>query len=306
MKILIVGGTGLTGAHAALYLRARGHEVTISSRSEPVSGTEMSTFAHIPGNYLDNSISDQTLQAFEGLVFCAAQDLRHLTPDINPAAYFHDMNSVAVPAFMQRAKQAGIRRCVLVGSYYPHIVPELIETDGYVRSRYLSQRDTVALNDERFNVCTLDAPFILGYAPGAPIPHLEALVAFGLGALDGIPLIAPDGGMNFIASQSMSEAIEGALLHGIGGKNYLIGDENLSWKTYLELFCSAVGKPRDLDVSRDEHPLFPDLILYAGRNAVVHYEPEVGELGYSRNNVAAAVAEISSVTLKKMGVNDAD
>lgn len=301
MKILIVGGTGLTGAHAALYLRAQGHEVTISSRSAPASGSEMSTFPHISGNYVDNSISDQTLQAFEGLVFCAAHDPRHLTPDIDPSDYFHRMNSVAVPAFLQRAKQVGIKRCVLVGSYYPHIVPELIESDPYVRSRYLSQRDSVALNDEGFNICSLDAPFILGHAPGAHIPHLEALVAFGLGALDGIPMIAPDGGMNFIASQSMSEAIEGALLRGSGGKSYLVGDENLSWKTYLELFCSAVGKPRDLDVSRDEHPLFPDFILFAGRNAVVHYEPEVGELGYSRNNVAAAVAEIRSATLEKMG-----
>ena len=306
MKILIVGGTGLTGAHAALYLRARGHEVTISSRGEPASGTEMSTFAHIPGSYVDKSISDQTLQAFEGLVFCAANDPRHLTPGTDPTVYFHDVNSVAVPAFMQRAKQAGIQRCVLVGSYYPHIVPELIETDGYVRSRYLSQRDSVALNDEGFNVCSLDAPFILGYAPGAAIPHLEALVMFGLGSLEGVPMVAPDGGMNFIASQSMSEAIEGALLHGIGGKNYLVGDENLSWKAYLELFCDGVGKPCDLPVSRDEHPLFPDIILYAGRNAVVHYQPEVDELGYSRNNVAAAAREVAAATLRKMGLNNAD
>ncbi len=32
-------------------------------------------------------------------------------------------------------------------------------------------------------------------------------------------------------------------------------------------------------------PLLPDIILYAGRNAVISYEPDNGELGYSCNNV---------------------
>ena len=39
-------------------------------------------------------------------------------------------------------------------------------------------------------------------------------------------------------------------------------------------------------------PLFPDMILYAGRNAVIEYEPDNDELGYSRNNVRAAVDEL--------------
>ena len=72
----------------------------------------------------------------------------------------------------------------------------------------------------------------------------------------------------------------------------LVGDENLSWKAYLELFFEAVGNPQDLPVSEEEHPLFPDVILYAGRNAVISYEPENGELGYSRNNVRTAVREL--------------
>ena len=33
MKILVVGGTGLLGGHAALYLQALGHDVTLAARS---------------------------------------------------------------------------------------------------------------------------------------------------------------------------------------------------------------------------------------------------------------------------------
>ena len=32
MKILIVGGTGMIGGHAAVFLQARGDEVTLAAR----------------------------------------------------------------------------------------------------------------------------------------------------------------------------------------------------------------------------------------------------------------------------------
>ena len=95
-----------------------------------------------------------------------------------------------------------------------------------------------------------------------------------------------------MTSHSLSEAILGALVRGEGGRGYLVGDQNLSWKAYLEMFFDSVGNPVDLDVSEDEHPLFPDMILYAGRNAVIEYEPDNGELGYSRNRVREAVDQL--------------
>ncbi|WP_139280384.1 NAD-dependent epimerase/dehydratase family protein, partial [Rhodococcus tukisamuensis] len=32
MKILVLGGTGMIGAHAALHLRERGNDVTLAAR----------------------------------------------------------------------------------------------------------------------------------------------------------------------------------------------------------------------------------------------------------------------------------
>jgi hypothetical protein len=93
----------------------------------------------------------------------------------------------------------------------------------------------------------------------------------------------------------MSEAIAGALERGVGGRAYLVGDENLSWKDYLEMYFVAAGNPVDLDITTDEHPLFPDIILYAGRNAVISYEPDNAELGYSRGNVRATIDELVAV-----------
>jgi len=151
-----------------------------------------------------------------------------------------------------------------------------------------------ALNSESFRVCSLNAPFILGHVDGMELPHLKSLVDYAQGRLDGLPLVAPAGGVNHISSRSMSEAIASALARGQGGKAYLVGDENLSWKAYLEMYFEAAGNPVDLPVSTDEHPLFPDVMLYAGRNAVVSYRPD-DTLGYSRNQIRATIEQLVAV-----------
>ncbi|CAA0118096.1 Uncharacterised protein [Halioglobus japonicus] len=290
-KILIVGGTGLTGAHAALYLRNAGHTVTLQSRSAPALEC-LQDFDHLPGSYLDDSLSIEVLRGFDQLVFAAGADIRLLPPGEDEAVFFERVNTQAIPQFFQRAKDAGISRAVYIGTYYPQIVPERIEDSAYVRSRHLADEGLRALNCDTFTVCSLNAPFILGYVPGIELPHLQVLVQYAAGRLEGMPLVAPAGGVNHITSQSMSEAIAGALERGVGGRAYLVGDENLSWKEYLQMYFEAVGNPVDLEVSTDEHPLFPDIILYAGRNAVIRYEPEGSELGYSRNQVRASIDEL--------------
>ena len=295
-KILLAGGTGLTGAHAALYLRDAGHSVTLMSRSAP-SLACLGEFDHIAGNYVEDDIPAESLACFDQMVFAAGADIRQLPSGEDDAAFFERVNVQAIPRFFQRAKDAGIRRAVYIGTYYPQVVPEKIDTSPYVRSRHLADQGVRALNTESFTVCSLNAPFILGHVPGLVLPHLEVLVHYAAGRLEGMPLVAPAGGVNHITSTSMSEAIAGALQRGEGGKAYLVGDENLSWKAYLELYFEAVGNPVELEVSTDQHPLFPDVILYAGRNAVISYEPDNGELGYSRNQVRSTIAELVRVYL---------
>jgi len=290
-NVLIVGGTGLTGAHAALHLREVGHRVTLLSRSAPALDC-LRDFDHLAGNYVDDDLPVAVLGRFDQMVFAAGADIRQLPPGEDETTFFDRVNTQAIPRFFQRAKDAGIRRAVYVGTYYPQVVPEKINSNPYVRSRHLADQGLRALNCTSFNVCSLNAPFILGYLPGIALPHLQVLVQYAAGRLEGLPVVAPAGGVNHISSTSMSQAIDGALQRGIGGKAYLVGDENLSWKAYLELYFEAVGNPVNLHVSNDEHPLLPDMILYAGRNAVINYEPDNGELAYSRNNVRATVAEL--------------
>jgi dihydroflavonol-4-reductase len=290
-NILIVGGTGLTGAHAALHLRDLGHNVTLMSRSAPEAAC-LQDFEHLAADYVVDTLPLETLGRFDQLVFAAGADIRQLPPTADEAAFYEKVNVQAIPHFFERARDAGISRAVYIGTFYPQVVPDKIAGSVYVRSRHLSDEAVRALSSTSFKVCSLNAPFILGYVPGIAVPHLEVLVQYAAGRLEGVPVLAPAGGVNHIASRSMSEAIAGALKCGEGGRAYLVGDENLSWKDYLEMYFDCVGKPTQLEVSTEEHPLFPDLMLYAGRNAVISYEPDNGELGYSRKQVRTAIEEL--------------
>lgn len=193
---------------------------------------------------------------------------------------------------MNRAREAGIKRVVNIGSFYPQVAPELIKTSAYVRSRHESDVALRALHSQEFFVCSLNAPFILGHVPGLEVPHLQAWSLYAAGRIPDVPMVAPDGGVNHISTRSLSEAIVGAFENGKGGHGYLVGDENLSWKDYIAYYQRAAGNELDLSVSPDEHPMFPDDMLIAGRNSFIRYEPENGELNYSTNVIGEAILEI--------------
>lgn len=296
MKILIVGGSGLTGAHAALHLRHLGHDVTLAARARPA----VDCLRDLPFETIDYQAPDfpvERLRGYASLLFAAGADPRRLPPGETAEAFYTRVNSEAIPRFFALARDAGVRRAVLIGSYYPQVTPEKIASSVYVRSRHLSDEGVRALNDERYTVCTLNAPFIIGHVPGLLVAHLRAQVQYAAGRLAGVPLVAPAGGVNHISSASLSEAIASAFERGEGGRAYLVGDENLSWKDYLEMLCAAVGQPRQLAVSTDEHPLFPDATLFAGRNAVIAYEPDMAPLSYRRHNIRAAIDEVVAAYL---------
>jgi len=295
MKILIIGGTGLIGGHAALYLGGKGHDVTIMARSKPKGTSALNALPFVAGNYVENDFDKGQLRGFEWLVFAAANDIRHMPEGSDETEYYTKTNVESIPRFFEKARQAGVRRTVYIGSFYPQVASEAIETSPYVKSRFLSDQAVRALSTTHFNVCSLNAPYVLGNIPGLSVPFLETLVQYAKGQISGIPIFAPRGGTNHITVKSLSEAILGALERGESGKAYLVGDENLTWKEYMEEFFRAVGNETDLETRDEEHPLFPDRILYAGRGATVSYEPDAEEtalLGYSRNNVKQAIREI--------------
>ncbi len=296
MKVLVVGGSGLIGGEIALYLRDRGHEVTIMSR-KPAAAPILAALPRLQGDYIADDMSDGRLQGFDWLVFAAAADIRNLPRDgsVTPEDFYRRANDEAVPAFFRAAQEAGIKRVVYIGTFYPQVAPWRIGVCPYVTSRHNTDTAVRALSGAGFNVCSLNAPFVLGRIPGLEIPHLDALIAYARGALPGLPVFAPRGGTNHISAHSLAQAALNALQRGESGRAYLVGDENYSWKDYLELWFEAAGNPVDLEVREDDHPLFPDVIMFAGAGATVSYEPDPDDmalLAYDRHRIRDLIRNI--------------
>jgi len=294
MKVLVVGGSGLIGGDIALYLQAQGHDATIMARNAP-STPSLAALPFMQGDYVNDSFDNEQLGGFDALVFAAAADIRALPMDgsVSPEAFYSEVNDRAVPRFFTAARDAGIARAVYIGTFYPQVAPERIGICPYVTSRHHTDTAVRALSGAAFNVCSLNAPFVLGHIDGLDIPHLGALVAYAKGQLGDLPVFAPPGGTNHISAHSISVATLAALEKGESGKAYLMGDENMSWKHYLELWFAAAGNPQELAVKEDEHPMLPSVIMFAGAGATVHYETDASEqLGYPRQQISDLINQV--------------
>jgi len=294
-KVLVVGGTGALGGHAALHLAERGHDVTITGRGTAApAGTELTGLGFMQGDYVAGDFTPARLEGFDWVVFAAGNDPRHVPEGEDFAEWLHRANHLAVPQFFAAAREAGVARAVQLGSFYPQAAPELLGGNAYIRSRLAACEGARAEGSTDFAVMSVNAPFMVGHVPGLPSAIFGPYVQWAKGLIP-IEPYAPTGGTNFMSFRSLSEAIEGALLRGTPGHAYLVGDENLSFRDYFQLFFDAAGQSVVLEERDAELPLLPDIAIPQGRGNFISYEPDAAEtalLGYRRGDVAAAVAGI--------------
>ncbi|KAH6665309.1 hypothetical protein F5X68DRAFT_250114 [Plectosphaerella plurivora] len=297
MNILIVGGSGQIGGHAAILLQSKGHTVTTAGRHRPTSPPSLAALPFLTIDYVAGNTTKEQLTPFEAIVFAAGADMRQVPTGEDVDTWVFRANTESVPAFAKLARSAGVKNFIHIGSFYPHILPELVETSSYIRSHKIASDSVAALSTPEFSACSIDAPFVVGILPGMKIPMFEAYVQYAEGKL-GLKETAPMGAINFISVRSLSEAIAGALKNGpaVSGRTLLVGDENWTYATYFGKFFSAVRKADVTITATDEdHPMLPRAALFAG-DRVVSYEPDadvVKILGnYRRKDVQRAIEEI--------------
>ncbi|MBF6348680.1 MULTISPECIES: NAD-dependent epimerase/dehydratase family protein [Nocardia] len=298
MKILIIGGTGMIGAHAALHLREHGDDVTVAARGEIPGDSPVAGFPLLTGDYTVPTFTREQLSRFDGIVFSAGQDVRHKKADDDPEQFWADTQIVGVPRFAALAKQAGVGRFVQVGSYYHQLRPDLADNNPYIAARKAADEGARALADASFTVCTLNPPSIIGAVPGASARRYRRMVSWAAGNESDIPDFAPVGGTNYMSAASLAQAIRGALLDGESGAAYLVGDQNLSYRQFFQMMVDAAGGAQVITERDEQHPLLPDAAIIQGRGNTLAYEPEAGvvrRLGYARDDCARAVEALIDV-----------
>lgn len=146
MKVFIIGGTGLLGSASAAELIRRGHEVrSVALPPLPQNSVIPPEMELVFGNYMtmtDQELSEQ-LSGCDSMVFAAGVDERVEFP-APVLDYYIKYNVAPVERLLRIGKQTGIKRAVIMGSYFVHFAkkwPELklTEKHPYIRSRIMQE-----------------------------------------------------------------------------------------------------------------------------------------------------------------------
>jgi nucleoside-diphosphate-sugar epimerase len=273
MRVLVVGGTGFLGYHAVLELRRRGHEVAVLALPPLPAGLlppEVKvTLANL--NQMDDSAVWQMLSGVDAVVYAAGVDERTVPPE--PAREFFLRGNVAPTERVFRlAREAGVTRGVVLGSYFAHfdrIWPELklSEKHPYIHSRQEQVRRAFETAGKKLKLCVLELPYIFGSMPGT-VPLWEPLIAYVRAP---VPLVCTRGGTNMVSVKQVAEAIAGALERGKGGRCYQIGDENHTWVEILQMLGAIVGR------DNNEVTVLPDSVFREASRIDAFYMAMLGK-----------------------------
>ncbi len=241
-RVFVVGGTGFLGYHAIQEFLARGWGITALGLPPAPPADLYPTPVKVVLQNL-GVLSDAELLALlrghDALVFAAGLDDRY-TPAKPAYARFYQANVAAVQRLLTQAKEAGVKRAVVLGSYFAHfnrLWPELklAERHPYIRSRV--EQEKVATSVPGLEGMVLELPYIFGTMP---IPGWKPIWAPLIKYLRSSKTIFyPAGGTACISATVVGRAIAAAIERGEAGQCYPIGQENLTWSEMLARLAQA-------------------------------------------------------------------
>jgi len=310
-KVVVIGGTGFLGYYAVKEFIRRGHSVTIIALpplpEEGLFPKEVNiTLANI--DRLDDSNIVDILKGHDAIVFAAGADDR-VIPKAPAYGFFYQANVLSCTRVLSLARRSGIKRGVILSSYFLHFDrtwPEekLSEYHPYIRSRKEQAQQSMDVSMPDLQLMILELPYIFGSMPGRT-PLWKPLIGY---INSRYPLFYMRGGTNMIAVEHVGEAIVGAIEKGKGGHSYTVGDENLTWVEFLERILIILGKKKrivilptwtvrlGLRLVQLQHRLRGresglDPVRFAAiqtRNTFFDPAPAAEELGYGRGNLEEA------------------
>ncbi|MEU7866626.1 NAD(P)H-binding protein [Dactylosporangium sp. NPDC049140] len=239
MRILVIGGSGLIGAHVVQVLRERGHGVTSLARTAaPGVDHTLDLGAATPDELR------ALLDGHDGVVHAGRSEEERSRPRPIHPALRGEMVEPIVRLFTA-ARAAGLTRGVVMGSYYTHfhrLHPEwrLPERHVYIRCRVEQAAEARAAAGPALPVAVIELPFVFGRA-GDRLPNWAPPLARW--ARGRAPMLAPPGGTAAVSVRSVAETTADALERG-SGEDLPVADENLAWRDMLARIAGAAGRPR--------------------------------------------------------------
>lgn len=313
MKVYVIGVTGLLGLSASRILLERGHEVRGIARRGLSSGVECPAGLEVETGdvtALSDEVLEERLTGCEALVYAIGADERvaHSAP-VYPHLRRENVEECA--RVVRIARSAGVRRLVVLGSYFVHFHrewPELrLDRHPYIRSRIEQEEAVFEAAGPEMTVSILELPYIFGTIPGRD-PIWGFLVEM---IRSPKTVYFPKGGTAMVTADQVACAIAGAVERVGESGSYPIGGRNLSWVAMIELMLEAMGLSKrivtvptllariygivDLARSRfrgEERGINPVHYMdFQTRNSFIDPRDAMEELAYGEDDLAGAIRE---------------
>ena len=250
MKVFMIGGTGLLGCEAATTLIKRGHQVTSVALPPLPEGAPIPEKMEIIFGDINKKTDEEIEAMLEGsdvFIFAAGVDERVEFP-APVMDYYYKFNIAPLERIFPLCKKAGVKRAVVLGSYFAYlnkIKPEmkLTERNPYMKSRMDQEKVCEDACDENFSACVLELPYIFGTQPGRK-PVWTVLIE-QIEFMDKWPVtMYPKGGTAMLTCRQVGQVIAGAAENKAGKTGFEaipIGMYNMNWKEFLAIVFDARG-----------------------------------------------------------------
>lgn len=250
MKVFMIGGTGLLGCEAARILIERGHDVKSVALPPLPEGAPIPEKMELMFGDINKKTDDEILDMLKGcdcFIFAAGVDERAEFP-APVLDYYYKYNIAPLERIFPLCKKAGVKRAVVLGSYFSYlnkIRPEmkLEERNPYMKSRMMQEKVCQDAADENFSTCVLELPYIFGTQPGRK-PVWVVLIE-QIAFMDKWPCtMYPKGGTAMLTCRQVGEVIAGAAENKQGQRFFEaipIGMYNMNWKEFLAIVFEARG-----------------------------------------------------------------
>lgn len=312
MNIFMIGGTGLLGCEAATQLIKKGHKVTSVALPPLPVGAPIPEEMEIIFGDINKKSDDEILELLKGndvFIFAAGVDERVEFP-APVMDYYKKFNIAPLERMFPLCKKAGIKRAVVLGSYFSFLAKQY-PTEGYdkknpyIRSRLLQEQTCENAADENFSTCVLELPYIFGTQPGRK-PVWTILIE-QLAFMDSWPLtMYPKGGTAMLTCRQVGEVICGAALkEGKGFEALPIAMYNMKWDKFLKI----VYKAREMDDDRKILGVAPWMMKIGMKKVVKEYAEKGIESGIDPYNLPYIMDKdlfISDVYAKECGATADD
>lgn len=247
MKIFLTGITGLLGRHIAQTCVQRGHDVLALVRDKK---TGPSQFAHkvglCYGDLSDTELLKQKISETEVVIHCAANTSMLARKNSRTES----ANIRGLQNILHASKHADIKKLIFISSANtlqagdakaPGDESQRLMTHtsrlAYINSKI--QGEEILLKEYKnsgFPVIILNPGFILG-----PEDHKISSGKLILSVLKGQLLFYPPGGKSIVDARDVALTAINAISRGRIGQNYLLCNENLSYREIFSLVSRQAG-----------------------------------------------------------------